>query len=101
MKDTIETTKNETVKPSSAADVIPDICTSLNNCTGGDYCKQCSHALFIDKIKIKNRTYKFEFNQRYGVTFLKKNDKPSSIYLSEKHPFWAEFQKWYDKKFKV
>ena len=81
--------------------VMPDICTSLNNCAGGDYCKECSHALFRHSIKIKNRIYKFEFNQWYGVTFLKKNDEPSSIYLSEKHPFWIEFQKWYDEKFKA
>ena len=82
--------------------VMPDICTSLNNCACGDYCKQCSHGLFIHKIRIKNKIYRFEFNQRFGVTFINKDGGVSKIQITnENHPFWIEFQKWYDEKFKV
>ena len=75
------------------------ICTSLNNCKGGDYCKECHHGIFRHEIKIKSKTYRFELKGGF-FTFLKKDGEPSKMMLNEKHPFWKEFDKWHDNKFK-
>jgi len=74
----------------------PDICTSIScESFGCDYCRECSHAIFLGEGKDRNgKFWKFEFNQRLGVTFLRKDDEPMLRQPSEKSPAWDVFNEW-------
>jgi len=75
----------------------PNFCNSIN-CNGNldkDYCiKGCSHAQWVDILVVNGKKYPFEFNQRFGPVFLRKDGEPKVNQPSEKHPVWAEFEKW-------
>jgi hypothetical protein len=75
--------------------VKPDICTSLMcSSLGCDYCKQCSHAIFLGSAG----KWKWRFEPRFGVEFLSKKDEPLKRQPGEKSPAWDEFEKWQKEK---
>ena len=77
--------------------VIPNLCTSLNNCNG-DYCNDCSHRQIFGQDKVGNRVYRWSFNPRFGPLFLKAdNSTPLKNQPSEKHPVWDYFTKWHER----
>ncbi len=82
--------------------LIPDDCTSINaKCVPPvKYCRDCSHALFNGKIKVGKTTYLFEFSPQFGPRFVTKTGEERKKTPGEDHPFWVEFKKWHNEKFK-
>jgi len=75
-------------------------CNSLSGCSGGDYCKKCSHSRYFGEVIVNGRRWNFEFNPWFGPLFLNSSGEPKKVQPAEKHPVWDEFQKWHDRKFK-
>lgn len=69
-------------------------CSSINDCSGGDYCKQCGHAFYTDFIGINGFIHRFQFNPRFGVELLNNDGMVSKRVLKETHPFWEKFEQW-------
>jgi hypothetical protein len=42
------------------------------------------------------RTYRFDFDERFGPLVLAKNGKPLATQPGERHEFWAAFEAWHD-----
>jgi len=80
--------------------IKPDICTSINGCKPCDYCVKCSHAIFTGVIHIGRNNWPFEFNPRFGPTFLTMNGEPRKRQPIENNAVWGYFETWYDNKFR-
>ena len=77
----------------------PDYCSSIccNHAASHDaeYCvKGCSHALWFGQATIKGRTWRWEYDQRFGPLFLTKDGYPLMNQPDEGHPVWKAFAKW-------
>ena len=75
------------------------ICTSLNNCAGGDYCARCSHARFEGEGRDKRgKLWRWEFSPQYGPLFLRTDGEPLVHQpIREDHPAWEPFEAWHRK----
>jgi len=74
----------------------PDTCTSLN-CRKfpADFCPQCSHALYLGEgTDTAGKEWKWEFNPRFGPTFLTKKGEPLVNQPGEKSKVWEIFESW-------
>lgn len=75
----------------------PNFCNSIN-CNGNldkDYCiKGCSHAQWVDILVVNGKKWTFEYNKRFGPTFLTKEGSPRAHQPNEGHPVWKAFKKW-------
>ena len=76
----------------------------LNNCSSGvcsnydcDYCPKCSHSLYFGQGEDENgKTWKWEFNARFGPFFLRKDDEPLKNQPNEDSPAWGPFERWHE-----
>ena len=56
---------------------IPDDCISmLCDDLGGEYCQECSHAIFRGRSKVDGVMYRWIWEYFFGVTFLTKDGDP-------------------------
>jgi len=78
--------------------VEPDICTSLHCFPPKEYCIQCSHAIYKGEVQRGDKTVKFEYNPRFGITFLTKRNKESKRVPKENDPVWDDVHAWIVKK---
>jgi hypothetical protein len=81
------------------AEVMIDMCTSFTDCDGGDYCKDCSHGVYLGEVFVNGKKWKFEFNRWFGPLFLRKDGEPRVRQPDTRNPVWSEFEKWHDAKF--
>ena len=74
----------------------PDFCTSMRCSSMGSHCMNCSHSIWLGEGKDKNgKVWRWEFNSRFGPTFLRKDLEPLvNQPIEEDHPAWEPFEKW-------
>ena len=78
-----------------AKNPIPDDCTSmLCDDLGGEYCQECSHAIFRGRSKVDGVMYRWEYQPYYGLEFYKKNGDPVVVCPGMKNPVWDRYSKW-------
>ena len=81
--------------------LYPDICNSFSGCQPPqDHCRNCCHAHFRGIVESNGKKHRFEFNPKFGVTFLKADGGARKVQPSYKNPVWDEWEKWHDDKFK-
>jgi len=81
--------------------VKPDICSSFSGCRPPtNYCRNCSHAHFEGRATIKGRLYRWEFNPVFGPLFSRRDQGECDWTPHARHPVWAAFQRWHDRKFR-
>ena len=74
---------------------VPDDCTStMCDDLGGEYCWECSHAIFNGRSKVNGKMYRWVFQPYYGVDFYKKNGDREVVYPGMKNPVWDRFGAW-------
>ncbi len=76
----------------------PHECSNLNNCSGGDYCANCSHGLWYGEVYAKGRRWAFEFSLYGGVWMIDQKGKPLEKQPAEDHPVWVEWEKWNEER---
>ena len=76
------------------------ICNSIRNCKGGDYCKDCSHAINSGQgVDSKGKMWRWEFNKRFGPLFLRVDGEPLKRQpVKGDHPAWEPFTAWWKER---
>ena len=78
--------------------IKPDICTSFICSPPNQYCKECSHAIWVGKGTDRNgKLWIWHFSPVHGPLFLKNDGDPIEKQPSEGHA-WILFDKWIMKK---
>ena len=81
--------------------IPPDSCSTTMGCKPQPHCVNCSHALYFGEVEIVGEKVAFEFSPMFGPFIVDENgDELDTQPDSDEHPFWPEFQKWHDNKFK-
>lgn len=80
----------------------PEICTSGSGCEPPqEHCRECSHAVFVARMKAGGRIYRLEYSPRFGPEFGRAGQKKvDTRWLPRSgHPVWKAFAEWHKRKF--
>ena len=87
-------------KRKRAAIVAPSVCTSMSECQPPRrYCRECSHAIFKGAVTLRGVRYRWEHNPWFGPLFRHRRSGECDWEPHERHPVWAAFDRWHDRKF--